>query len=152
MWDRQASLSFMSICDISVNIAARLRTERPMNRCSISGRGVRFLYMSRAPIPAFRPSQSSNQRISGDFSPEIMRSGREAGHLRPYAGEVKNTWNYTATPPYIFRASSLINPLKNKREREKEKKKGGWCSESHYSCYNREGEGLKCFLLRRSFR
>ena len=42
-----------------------------------------------------------------------MRSGREAGHLRPCAGEVKNTWTYTATPPYIFR-ESFIYPLKKK--------------------------------------
>lgn len=97
-----------------------------MNRCSIPGRGVRLFYMSRAPIPALRPRQPSSQRISGDFSPEIMRSGREAGHLRPCAGEVKNTWTYTATPPYIFRASSLIYPLKNKREGKR--RKGVWGS------------------------
>jgi len=79
--------------------------------------------MYRAPIPALRPRQPSSQRIS-DFYPEIIRSGREAGHLLPCSGEVKNRWTYTATPPYIFRASSLIYPLKNKREREREEKRG----------------------------
>jgi hypothetical protein len=36
----------------------------------------------------------------GFISPRVKRQGREADHSPPASSEVKNTWNYTSTPPY----------------------------------------------------
>jgi hypothetical protein len=36
------------------------------------------------------------------FSPGIKRPGREADHSPPTSAEVKNTWFYTSTTPYVF--------------------------------------------------
>jgi hypothetical protein len=44
------------------------------------------------------------QWIPGALSPVIKRSGREADHSTPSNAEVKNTWVYTFTPPYVFMA------------------------------------------------
>jgi hypothetical protein len=38
------------------------------------------------------------------FSTEIKRQWREADHSSPTSAEVKNTWIYTFTPPYVFMA------------------------------------------------
>jgi hypothetical protein len=38
------------------------------------------------------------------FSPEIKRLGREADHIPLTSANVKNTWTYTPTPPYVFMA------------------------------------------------
>jgi hypothetical protein len=32
----------------------------------------------------------------------VKRPGSEADHSLPYRAEVKNTWIYTSTPPYVF--------------------------------------------------
>jgi hypothetical protein len=39
-----------------------------------------------------------------DFSPlhVVKRPGHEADHSPPTRVEVKNTWTYTFTPPYVF--------------------------------------------------
>jgi hypothetical protein len=35
---------------------------------------------------------------------EVKWLGREANHLSPCSAEIKNAWNYTSTPPYVFMA------------------------------------------------
>jgi hypothetical protein len=42
-----------------------------------------------------------------------LRSGREANHLPPPSDEVKNVWNYTAAPQYIFMAWYLVKHTDN---------------------------------------
>jgi hypothetical protein len=39
-----------------------------------------------------------------ELFPEVRRPGREADHSPPYSAEVKKTWIYTSTPPYVFMA------------------------------------------------
>jgi hypothetical protein len=34
----------------------------------------------------------------------VKRPGREADHSPPTSAEVKKTWIYTSTPPYVFMA------------------------------------------------
>jgi hypothetical protein len=34
--------------------------------------------------------------------PGVKRPGRETDHSLPTSAEVKNTWIYTSTPPYVF--------------------------------------------------
>jgi hypothetical protein len=40
----------------------------------------------------------------GLFSRGVKRPGREADHSPPTSAEVKKTWMYTSTPPYVFMA------------------------------------------------
>jgi hypothetical protein len=40
----------------------------------------------------------------GSLSPGVKRPGREGNHSPPTSAEVKNTWIYTSTPPYVFMA------------------------------------------------
>jgi hypothetical protein len=41
---------------------------------------------------------------TGAVSPVVNRPKREAGHSLLISAETKNTWIYTATPPYTFMA------------------------------------------------
>jgi hypothetical protein len=56
--------------------------------------GVRIFFSPRPPI----------QRVMEALSPEIKRPGRESDHSTPASVEIKNTWIYTSTPPYVFMA------------------------------------------------
>jgi hypothetical protein len=38
----------------------------------------------------------------GALFPGVKRPGREADRSPPASAEVKNTWIYTSTPPYVF--------------------------------------------------
>jgi hypothetical protein len=42
--------------------------------------------------------------LQWDLSPGVKRPGREAVRSPPISAEVKNTWIYTSTPPYVFMA------------------------------------------------
>jgi hypothetical protein len=48
---------------------------------------------------ALGPSQPPIQWVPLAVSLGVKRPGREADHLPPSSGEVKNAWNYTYTPP-----------------------------------------------------
>jgi hypothetical protein len=54
-------------------------------------------------------SVSPIQWVLGDLSPELNLPGREADHLPPTSAEVKKTWTYTSTPPYVFMAWCLAS-------------------------------------------
>jgi hypothetical protein len=43
------------------------------------------------------------------FSTEVKTLGHEADNSPPTNAEVKNTWIYTSTPPYIFMVYCLIS-------------------------------------------
>jgi hypothetical protein len=45
---------------------------------------------------------------TGVLSPEIKTPEREADHSLPSSDEVKNSWNYTSIPPYVFMAWYLV--------------------------------------------
>jgi hypothetical protein len=51
----------------------------------------------------------------GSFS-GAKRPGREADHSHPTSVEVKNTWIYTSTPPYVFMAEGFMIYLSPFRE------------------------------------
>jgi hypothetical protein len=49
------------------------------------------------------------QWAPGDLSPELKRPGREADHSPPTSVQVKKTWTYTSTPPYVSMAWYLVS-------------------------------------------
>jgi hypothetical protein len=49
------------------------------------------------------------QWVPGDLSPGLKRPGREADHSPPTSAEVKKTWIYTLTSPYVFMAWCLVS-------------------------------------------
>jgi hypothetical protein len=51
---------------------------------------------------------ASYPMVPGFLPPWVKWQGREADHSPPASAEVKNTWIYTATPPYAFMAYCLI--------------------------------------------
>jgi hypothetical protein len=40
--------------------------------------------------------------IPGALSPGVKRPDREVDHSPPASAEVKKTWIYTSSPPYVF--------------------------------------------------
>jgi hypothetical protein len=70
--------------------------------CSSPGRGK--IVLSTSSRPVLGPTQLPIQWIPGAFSRGVKRPGREADYSPPTSAEVKNTWIYTSTPPYVFMA------------------------------------------------
>jgi hypothetical protein len=67
------------------------------------GVGVRFPVRSRIFSSPRRPDRLWG-RVPGAFSPAVKGQGSEAEHSLPTSAEVKYTWIYTSTPPYVFMA------------------------------------------------
>jgi hypothetical protein len=65
--------------------------------------GVVFL-CSTSSRPVLGPTQPPIQLVPGALSPRVKRPVREADHSPPTSAELKNTWIYTSTPPYVFMA------------------------------------------------
>jgi hypothetical protein len=51
---------------------------------------------------ALGPTQPAIQWGPGAVSSGLKRPGREDDHSPPTSAEVKKTWIYTSTPPYVF--------------------------------------------------
>jgi hypothetical protein len=77
----------------------------------LDDRGVGFRVLVGAKIclihvvqtgPGVHPT--SYQLGTGALSPGVKRKGREADRSPPASAEVKKTWIYTSTPPYVFMA------------------------------------------------
>jgi hypothetical protein len=45
----------------------------------------------------------------GGVSPGLKRLWREADNSPPTSAQVKKTWIYTSTPPYVFMAWCLVS-------------------------------------------
>jgi hypothetical protein len=76
-------------------MAARLRTGRPRNWDSISDR-------SKKCISSLQNLVQLEPVHTGALSPEIKRTGSEAGHSYPYNNEIRNAWIYIYILWYIF--------------------------------------------------
>jgi hypothetical protein len=72
-------------------------------RSSSPGRIKIFLLFTLA-RPVLGLTQPPVQWVPGTLSPGVKRPGREAYHSPPTSAEVKKTWIYTSTPPYVFMA------------------------------------------------
>jgi hypothetical protein len=48
---------------------------------------------------------------NGGSFPGVKRPGREADHSPPTSAEVKNTWLYTSTPPYVYISVRFLSPF-----------------------------------------
>jgi hypothetical protein len=69
----------------------------------LDDRGVAVRVPVVSSKPALGPTQPSTQWVSnGDFSPSVKLPGREADHSPPASAEIKKTWLYTSTSPYVF--------------------------------------------------
>jgi hypothetical protein len=82
-----------------------LLARRPRGRGSIPDGGKNF-HFSMSSRLALGPTQPPIQWVPGALSPGVKRPGREADHLPPTSAEVKKTWVYTSSPPYIFMLST----------------------------------------------
>jgi hypothetical protein len=80
-----------------------LRAGRPRGRSLSPGRGKNFLFPTLF-RPVLGPTQPPIQWVPGALPPAVKRPGREADHSPPTSAEVKNTYIYTSTPPYVFTA------------------------------------------------
>jgi hypothetical protein len=78
--------------------------------------GIKNFRFSMPSIPSLGSTQSPIQWISVASSPGIKRPGREAGRSPPTRAEVKKTFIYTSTPPYLYIYLTYFHnilPLKN---------------------------------------
>jgi len=67
--------------------------------------GILLLAVSK---PVLGRTQPLIKCVPGAPSPGVNRPKREAEHSPPSIGDVRNTWSYTSTPPYVFMAWCLI--------------------------------------------
>jgi hypothetical protein len=72
------------------------------------GFGVRVLVASRIfstlSRSALGPTQPPMQWVWEALSPGVERQEHDADHSPPTSAEVKKTWIYKSTPPYVFMA------------------------------------------------
>jgi hypothetical protein len=71
--------------------------------------GSRIFSSPRSPDLLWGPPSLLSNGHRGALSPGVQRQGREADHSPPASAEVKKTWIYTSTPPYVFMAQCLIS-------------------------------------------
>jgi hypothetical protein len=67
----------------------------------LDDRGIGVTFSCRAD-PALGSTQPPIQWVPGALSPGVKRPGREADHTLPTSAEVKKTWVYTSTLPYLM--------------------------------------------------
>jgi hypothetical protein len=60
------------------------------------------IFSSPRRLDWLRYTQPPIQWVPRALSPGVKRSGREADHSPPTSAEVKKTWLYISTPPYVF--------------------------------------------------
>jgi hypothetical protein len=72
-----------------------------MGRSSSPGKGKIFLRSTSSRL-VLGPTKPLVLWVPVALSPGVKRPGRDADHSPPTSAEVKNTWNYTSTPPYVF--------------------------------------------------
>jgi hypothetical protein len=76
---------------------------RQDDRGSILGRGGIFLYITES-RPALELTQPPIQCVPGIFPRGVNWLEDEADHSPLSSAEVKKTWIFTSTPPYVFMA------------------------------------------------
>jgi hypothetical protein len=79
-----------------------LQAGRPSGWSSSPGRGKNF-HISMSSRSAMGPTQPPIQWVPAAVSPGVKQPGREADYS-PTSTEVKKTWIYTSSPPYLFMA------------------------------------------------
>jgi hypothetical protein len=79
------------------------RTGRLRGQSTSPGRVRNFLFSSSS-RPALGPIHLPIQWVPGALSLVVKRPERKADHSPPTSVEVKKTWIYTSTPPYVFMA------------------------------------------------
>jgi hypothetical protein len=67
----------------------------------VPGSVKNFLF-STSSRPALGSAQPPTNGYWGALYPGVKRPGREADHSPQTSAEVKKTWIYTSTPPYVF--------------------------------------------------
>jgi hypothetical protein len=87
------SLPVMVSRDSSVSIVTRLRVRLLRSQGFIPSRGKNFSVPHRVK--------------TASCSPDVKRPERTADHSPPAIVDVKNTWIFTSTPPYVFMARFL---------------------------------------------
>jgi len=58
--------------------------------------------------PLLWPNQPPTQWVKVALFAGVKQPDREPDHSPPSGGEVKNTWSYISTPPYVFMVRCLI--------------------------------------------
>jgi hypothetical protein len=80
-----------------------LQDGRSRGWSSSPGMVKNFLF-STSFTPALGLTEPPIQRVPEDLSSGVKRPGRKAHHSPPTSAEVKKTWIYRSTPPYVFMA------------------------------------------------
>jgi hypothetical protein len=98
----KAVVENMASRDSSVGVATGYGLDGRGVGGGVTGGGNKFLFSTSS-----RPVLGNTQPIQWvpwAFPPGVRRPGHEADHSPPASAQVKNTWIYTSTPPYVFMA------------------------------------------------
>jgi hypothetical protein len=87
--------------DSAVSIATGYGLEDREVGVRVPAESTLFSTLSRL---AQGPTQPPMEWVPGALSPGAKQPGREADHSPPASTEVKKTWIYTSSPPYVFMA------------------------------------------------
>jgi hypothetical protein len=89
----------------SVGIATTLRA----GRSGFDSRQRLWIFLfASVSRPALGPTQPPIQWVPGPLSLGAKWPGCEADDSPPSSADVRNTWSYTSTPQYVFRAWCLV--------------------------------------------
>jgi hypothetical protein len=97
------SLPYTDSWDSAVGIVTRYGAGQPRGQSSSLGGGKNFHFYMSSEL-ALGPTQPPMQWVAGVLPPGVKWLRREADHSPPTSAEVKKTWVYISTPPYIFMA------------------------------------------------
>jgi hypothetical protein len=94
--------SFLNLINIPAGTEIKKQSVRPVNRDSIPGKGIAFFFtiVSRPTLGYTQPPHQGYWVYSLGVKPPKSA----ANHSCPWNAEIKNVWNYTSRPPYVFMA------------------------------------------------
>jgi hypothetical protein len=78
-----------------------------------SWQGLGIFFFTTVSRPVLGPTQPPIQWVPGALFLGVKWPGREADQSSTSSVEVKNTWSFTSTPQYVFRAWYLVKNRNN---------------------------------------
>jgi hypothetical protein len=101
--ERNLSKFYFSFCRyLDISVTGTLPRAGRLKDPSSSPCRVKIFLLSTSSRPILGPTKPTIQWIAGVLFPGVKRSGRETDHSSPTNADVKITWLFISTSPYVF--------------------------------------------------